>query len=162
MRTLVVTLTLTLAAFGQRHKIEAVDSEKPEGKLLTQALQTEDAAKKAELLEQYVQQYPKSSDTPWALEQLQGLYVKANDPDKIISAGDRLLAIDPDDPEAALQCLKAAEAKKDLAGIKKYSAAASASARKMASAPKPSDADAAKTWESEVSYAKQVDTYTEY
>ena len=59
--------------------------------------------------------------TPWVLEQLQGIYVKANEPDKIIAAGDKLLALDPDDPEAALQCLKAAETKKDAAAIKKYS-----------------------------------------
>src|SRR5690349_8055433 len=32
--------------------------------------------------------------------QLQASYVKSNDPDKIIATGDKLLAADPEDPEA--------------------------------------------------------------
>jgi hypothetical protein len=162
MRLIAILIAVALTAFGQRHKLEELDTEKPEGKLIHEMGNESDAAKKVALMEQFTQQFPKGEGTAWVLEQLQAAYVKANDTDKIISAGDRLLAIDPDDPEAALQCLKAAEAKKDLAGIKKYSAMTSASARKMAAAPKPSDAEEAKTWEAQASYAKQVDTYTEY
>ena len=66
------------------------------------------------------------------LEQLQAGYVKAGDSDKIIAAGEKLLAIDPDDPEAALQNLKASEAKKDVEGVKKWSTLTSANARKLA------------------------------
>lgn len=162
MRTLVLLIAITFTASGQRHKIEEVNSEKPEGKLLQQIMQENDAAKKAALLDQFASQFPKDAGTPWALEQLQGLYVKANDADKIIAAGEPLLALDPDDPEAALQCLKAAETKKDLALIRKYSAAASAAARKMASAPQPKEADEAAAWKNEVEYAKHVDAYAEY
>ena len=101
---------------------------------------------------------------PWGLvlDQLQAIYVKANDPDKVLAAGDQLLALDPDDPEAAVQCLKAAETKKDTALIKKYSAATSAAARKMAAVPEPKDAGEVAAWKGEVDYAKQVDTYAEY
>lgn len=162
MRTIAILVAFGLAAFGQRHKLEEVDSEKPEGKLLQQIMQETDAAKKAGLMEQFTEQYPKLEANAWVLEQLQALYVKANQSDKIIAVGDRLLALDPDDPEAALQCLKAAEAKKDVGAIKKYSSMASASARKMAAAPKPADAEQAESWKAEVDYAKQVDTYTEY
>lgn len=162
MRTLALLIAFSLTALGQRHKIEEVNSEKPEGKLLQQIMQENDAAKKAALLDQYATQFPKDPGTPWVLEQLQGLSVKANDTDKIIAAGDQLLAADPDDPEAALQCLKAAEVKKDLPLIKKYSAMASAAARKMASAPQPKEADEVTAWKNEVDYAKQVDAYTEY
>lgn len=162
MRTFALLIAFSLTALGQRHKIEEVNSEKPEGKLLQQIMQENDAAKKTVLLDQFVSQFPKDPGTPWVLEQLQAIYVKANDPDKTMAAGEKLLALDPDDPEAALQCLKAAEAKKDLASVKKYSAAASASARKIASAPQPKDADAVTSWKNEVEYAKQVDTYAEY
>jgi tetratricopeptide (TPR) repeat protein len=162
MRMLALLIAFSLTAFGQRHKIEEVNSEKPEGKLLQQIMQENDPAKKTGLLDEFARQFPKDPGTPWVLEQLQGAYVKANDPDKIIAAGDRLLALDPDDPEAALQCLKAAEARKDLALIKKYSADASASARKMAAAPQPKEADDVTAWKNEVEYAKQVDTYAEY
>lgn len=162
MRTLIVLMALGTAAFGQRHKMEDVDAEKPEGKILQQALQENDAAKKAALLEQFAQQFPKSEGTPWVLEQLQALYVKAGDADKIIATGERLLALDPDDVGAPLENLKAAEAKKDLPGIKKWAAVTSANARKMAATPQPKDADAMDSWKSEVAYAKQVDPYTDY
>jgi tetratricopeptide (TPR) repeat protein len=162
MRTLVILVAFTLAAFAQRHKMEDVNAEKPEGKLLQQALTENDAAKKAALLEQFAQEFPKSEETPWVLEQLQGIYVKAGDPDKIVATGERLLALDPGDPEAAMQNLKACEARKDVAGVKKYAILASENARKVAATPQPKDADEVDTWKSEVAYAKQVDTYTEY
>ncbi|HWC99662.1 MAG TPA: hypothetical protein VG456_23035 [Candidatus Sulfopaludibacter sp.] len=163
MRTLVILMALTAAAYGQRHKaVEDVDTEKPEGKLLQPALQENDPAKKALLLEQFAQQFPKFEATPWVLEQVQAIYVKAGDPDKIIAAGEKLLAVDPEDPESALQNLKASETKKDLAGIKKWSEVTSANARKMAAAPQPKDAEEVDSWKGEVAYAKQVDQYTDY
>jgi len=162
MRIIVILIAFSLAAFGQRHKLEEVDSEKPEGKLLQQLMQENDPGKKTALMEQFATQFPKLETSAWVLEQLQATYVKAGDADKIIAAGEKLLAIDPDDPEAALQCLKASETKKDAGLIKKWSATTSTNARKMASAPKPADADAVESWKSQVDYAKQVDTYSEY
>ena len=96
------------------------------------------------------------------LEQLQAIYVKAGDSDKTIAAGEKLLALDPDDPEAAMQNLKASEAKKDLPGVKKWAGVASANARKMAASPQPKDAEQVDSWKSEVAYAAQVDQYTDY
>lgn len=162
MRMLVTLIAFALTAFGQRHMVENVDTEKPEGKLLQQIMQETDQAKKPAMLEQFLEQFPKHEGTAWVLEQLQGIYAKSNQFDKVIAAGEKLLALDPDDPDAGLQCLKAAEAKKDAALIKKYSAAASAAARKMAAVPKPADADEVAAWKQSVDYAKQVDTYTEY
>jgi tetratricopeptide (TPR) repeat protein len=162
MRILVILVVFSIAAFGQRHKLEDVDAEKPEGKLLQQLMQENDPGKKAALMEQFAGQFPKLETSAWVLEQLQATYVKAGDADKIIATGEKLLAIDPDDPESALQCLKAAETKKDVALIKKWSATTSTNARKMANTPKPAEADAVEGWKSEVDYAKQVDTYSEY
>jgi hypothetical protein len=163
MRALVLLIAFSLAAFGQRHKPPAeVDAEKPDGKLMQQCMQESDPAKKNALLEQYAGEYPKSEHTPWVLDQVQAYYVKANQPDQIIAFGDKVLALDPDDPEAALQALKAAEAKKDLALVKKYSDAASSNARKMAATPQPKDADDVEGWKQEVSYAKQVAQYADY
>jgi tetratricopeptide (TPR) repeat protein len=162
MRVIIILVSLALAAFGQRHKLEELDSEKPEGKLLQQIIQENDAAKKTALLEQFAQQYPKLEANEWVLEQLQSIYAKAGQPDKAIAAGDQLLALDPSDPESALQCLKAAESKKDAELIRKYAVIASTNARKLAARPKPADADQVEDWKSEVDYAKQVDTYTEY
>jgi tetratricopeptide (TPR) repeat protein len=162
MRKIAIFVAFSLAAFGQRHKMEDVNAEKPEGKLLQQALTENDTAKKAALLEQFAEQFPKTEGTPWVLEQLQAIYVKANDPDKIVATGVRLLELDPGDPEAAMQNLKACETKKDMDGIKKWAAVASDNARKVAAAPQPKEADEVDAWKSDVAYAKQVDTYSEY
>src|SRR6266567_2863853 len=162
MRTLAILMVFACTALGQRHKLEEVNAEKPEGKLQQQFLQENDTAKKTALMEQFVAEYPKLETTAWVLEQLQGIYVKANEPDKVIAAGQKLLAIDPDDPEAALQCLKAAEAKKDVPMIISFSAKTSASARKISGAPQPKEADEVENWKKEVEYAKQVDTYADY
>ncbi len=162
MRLVLLLIAFALTAAGQRHKIEEVNAEKPAGKLLQQIMQENDAAKKTALLDQFAREFPKDEGTPWVLDQLQAIYVKANDTDKIIAAGDQLLALDPDDPEAAVQCLKAAEAKKDALLIKKYSGMASASARKVAAAPEPKDADEATAWKAQLAYAKGVDQYAEY
>ena len=162
MRVVLLFIAFAVAANGQRHKIEEVNAEKPEGKLLQQIMQESDAAKKAALLDQFAGEFPKGEATPWVLEQLQAIYVNGNDADKIIATGDKLLALDPDDPEAAVQCLKAAEAKKDSALIKKYSGMASAAARKLAAAPEPKDADEAAAWKAQSAYAKGVEQYAEY
>jgi len=161
-RMSLILLALALPLFGQRHKVEEVNAEKPDGKLLQQIMQENDAGKRTALLEQFSTEFAQSKDMPWILEQLQASYVKSNDPDKIIATGDKLLAADPEDPEAALQCLKAAEAKKDPALIKKYAGLTSANARKMAASPQPKEADDVASWKAAVDYAKQVDGYADY
>jgi len=158
----VILLAAALTAFGQRHRIDSVDTEKPGGKLLQQALQENDPARKAAALELFANQFPKDPATAAVLEMLQGIYVKTSDPDKVIATGERLIAVDPDDPEPALQSLKAAEARKDLTLIKKWSNITSGNARKMAGAPQPSEADQVETWKQNVDYAKQVDNYADY
>jgi tetratricopeptide (TPR) repeat protein len=162
VRLLAILLAFSLTAVAQRHSVPDVDAEKPEGKVLLQVMQTDDAAKKTALLEQFVEQFPKSDATPWALEQLLAASVKSGPPDKILAAGEKLLAADPDETEAALQCLKAAEAKHDLELIKKYSALSSTLAKKMMAVPEPKDAEELDTWKQEIAYAKQVDAYGEY
>lgn len=148
MRTLLVFVALSCAAFAQRHKIEEVDSEKPEGKLLQQIMQESDVAKKKPLLEQMVTDFPKHEGAAWALEQLQQMAVKAGNPDQILAAGDKLLAIDPNDPEAALQNMKAAEAKKDPALVKKYAGMTAAAAQKLPAA----EAESAKYYQGNADY----------
>ncbi|HLH18984.1 MAG TPA: hypothetical protein VKX45_17320 [Bryobacteraceae bacterium] len=162
MRTLAMIAVFALAAFGQRHKLDEVDAGKPEGQLLQQCLQENDPIKKAGLMEQFVGQYPKTPQTVWVLEQLQQYYAKAGQAEQAMAAGEKLLALDPEDPEAALQCLKAAEAEKNVALIEKYSELTFANARKDAAAPQPQDADKVEDWKREVDYAKQVAIYADY
>ena len=165
MRLWLSVIALLLACgplMAQRHKIGEVNAGKPEGKLLQQIGQENDAGKKMVLMEQFLDQYPKHEAAGWVLEQYQPLCVKAKEIDKIIAAGEKLVALDADDTEAALQTLKAVETKKDAAVILKWSAITSAAARKMVAAPQPADAAAVQSWKDQVDYARQVDTYSEY
>ena len=115
LRLSLLVFALALPAAGQRHRIDEINAEKPDGKLLQQIMQENDAGKRTTLLEQFHSEFATSKDLPWVLEQLQAAYVKANDADKTIAIGDKLIAADPEDAEAAMQCLKAAETKKDPA-----------------------------------------------
>lgn len=163
MRTFAILIAFAIAASGQRHKApEEVDAEKPDGKLMQQIMQESDPAKKNALMEQFANEFPKVAHTPWVLEGVQGYYVKANQPDQVIVFGEKLLALDADDVESAHQCLKAAEAKKDVALIKKYSDVTAKNARKMAALPQPKDADEVAAWKNEVEYARQVAQYADY
>jgi hypothetical protein len=154
---LVLAVTLT----AQRHKL-TINAETPEGQQLQAIGQEADAAKKTALMEEFVQKHPKHEGTGWVLEQLLGVYVKANQFDKVLATGGKLLAMDPDDVATAHSCLKAAEGKKDPNLIKEWSASTSKLARKAAAAPKPADEDEVEHWKNSVDYSKQVDTYTEY
>lgn len=155
---LVCLLALPLAA--QRHKV-SINAETPEGQLLQQIGQEEDAVKKAALAEQFASQYPKHESIAWVYENLVNAYSKAGQPAKAMEAGDKLLAMDPGDARTAHAVLKAAEATKDPDAIKTWAIRTSDAARKAAQAPKSEDQEE-EEWKAEVDFAKQLDTYTEY
>jgi len=165
MKILYIAFSIGLLAgngLAQRHKLAAVNAESPDGKLIQQALQENDPAKKIELLEQFITQFAdKKEATEWVLSQLQPLYLKAGNNDKAIATGEKLLADDADDIDSAYNNLKAAEAKKDADAIVKWSAVTSQIAKKAVASPKREGQDA-EEWKQAVDYAKQVDTYTEY
>ncbi|MGE5570001.1 MAG: tetratricopeptide repeat protein [Rhodospirillales bacterium] len=165
MKPIAAIAALLLAvgtANAQRHTI-TINTETPEGALLQQIGQEEDAAKKIALLEQFAAQYPKHEGTPWVYEQLVEAYTKASQPDKVVESGEKLLALDPNDAQTAHACLKAAlELKRDPDLVLKWAVITSDVARKLAQAPKPSDEDEVEDWKQSVDYAKQLDVYTEY
>lgn len=162
LATLLFALVWMPAAQAQRHTLGEVNAETPEGQILQQIGQEQDAAKKLELMEKFVAEHPKHEGTGWVLEQLQIAYAKAEQADKTIATGEKLLALDPDDTEASLRNLKAAESKKDVELIRKWSDQTAKLATKDAAAPQPSEAAEVETWKKHVDYAKQVNTYSEY
>src|SRR5208283_86082 len=99
MKTVATLFALALAAapgWTQCHKLAEVNSSTPEGQLLQQASQEEDAAKKLALQEQFVTQYPQHEAAPWVYEQLLSGYLKANDADKALAVGDKMVAMPPE------------------------------------------------------------------
>lgn len=164
MRALVLIGVLVLAApaAAQRHKLTTINAETPEGQLLQQIGTESEEVKKLALLEQFAAQYPNHEGILWVYAQMQPAYLKAQQYDKAMAAGEKLLALDPEDVEMAHGCLKAAEAKKEPDAIKKWAVLTSESARKVAQSKKPEDEDEEEEWKRRVDFAKQLDVYTEY
>lgn len=140
----------------------SVDSETAEGALLKQIVDEADAAKKVTLLEEFAGKHPAHESATWALGELQTAYLAANQFEKAIAAGEKVLAADPDDVPVASNNLKAAEGLKDAARIRKWAVHLSGAARRAAAAPKPADEEESKAWQAGVTYAKQVYAYADY
>ncbi len=108
MKTLIAALfarrsprSLTAPGWAQCHKLAEVNTTTPEGQLLQKAGLEEDAAKKQALQEEFVAQYSQNEAAGWVYEQLLNAYVKANDADKALAAGEKLDAIPPECVEDA-------------------------------------------------------------
>ncbi len=163
MKRVIIALLFSSLALAQRHPLPAVvDSGTPEGQLLQQIGQESAEAKKLELLEQFVAKYPAHEGAGWALVQLQAGYMKANQYDKALEAGEKLLKIDPLDAEVAHQNLKASEAKKDPALVLKWSGETAQIAQKMLGSTQPKEEDQVEEWKRQVEFSKQVIAYTEW
>jgi tetratricopeptide (TPR) repeat protein len=158
---LLAILALAGSAFGQRYTVSTINPATPDGKVLQQGMSEEDPAKKLALLEQYITDFggKDKMSTGWALTQMEGLYQKAGNYDKVVETSNKLLSMDGSDLDAAYAALKASEAKKDADGIIKWSGVTSDIAQKTIAKPKTGNEE---EWKTAVDYAKQVDTYTEY
>lgn len=166
MRVIATVAALCCLAAGsasaQRHRI-GIGTDTPEGALLQQIEQEADEAKKTALLEQFAEKYPKHEGAAWVYEMQIDAYAKANQPDKLLAAGEKLLALDPEDIYAGHACLKAAaETKQDPELTLKWAPRVSEMARKVAAIPKPEEERVQEYWKSRVDFAKQLDVYTEY
>jgi tetratricopeptide (TPR) repeat protein len=157
-----LALCFAITASAQHQKPATIDAGSPEGQLLQQVENAPDDEKKLALLEEFAAKYPQHEYAAWVYDQLLASYTKAGQYDKAIQTGEKLLAIDPGDVASAYACLQAAEAKKDLDLIVKWSGVTSEAARKVAQTPKPADADAIEDWSRRVDYAKQADVRSEY
>jgi tetratricopeptide (TPR) repeat protein len=155
MKSVVLTTAL-LMALSYQIRAQAFDPSTPDGAALAAIQKESDPAKKQELLQDFVQKYADSKNAGWAWAQLQAGYLQAQQYDKALEAGQKSLALDPDEVDVAYNNLKASEGKNDPDGVIKWSAETSRLARKQIASPKPGQG------KDQIDYAKQVDTYTEY
>ncbi len=119
---LLIVLVLAAAAVpsaAQRPQ-PVIDPDSREGFLLQQILQESDPAAKLRLLEQFTAQFPRHQAVAWVYGQSLPLYMQAGQYQRVLAAGDRLLALDPADLDAAETCLKAAVSVKAPEAILKY------------------------------------------
>ena len=165
MRILLLCIVLVLfwapAAVSQRLVIEL---DTLEGQLLQMIDAEKDQAKKLVLLEDFAKKFPNHEAVTWVMSHIQQHYLAAKDYDRVFEFGTKILSVDPTELSAAHNCLKAAEAKKDLALVKLWSTQASQLARRNMQLKKPEfgdDSDVA-DWKAKIEYARQVEQYTEY
>ncbi|MDR3718793.1 MAG: hypothetical protein P4K98_08320 [Bryobacteraceae bacterium] len=165
MRHLVVTVMLVCATAGtgaaQKKPFE-INTQTPEGALLSDAGQATDEAKKTALLEEFLQKYPKHDGVPYAGTQLQTIYLKNGSLDKTIQTAEIVLAVDPALPLAGYNALQAAEQKKDYAAVQNWALKTVDAAKKELAVPKPESDTQVEPWAKDQDYAKQVIVRCEY
>jgi tetratricopeptide (TPR) repeat protein len=160
-RTALALYLAAVCAMAQQRP-GTVNTETPEGQLLHQASNEEDAPKKAALLSDFAAKFPQHESVPWVWSQIQQVHLKAGQFDKALEAGEKLAAKDPNDLECAHNNLKSAEGKKDPDAVRKWAGLTSQLALKAAAVPKPSNEDDVEAWKARADFAKQLNTYTEY
>ncbi|HRJ19197.1 MAG TPA: hypothetical protein PLF84_09135 [Bryobacteraceae bacterium] len=159
---LIGLLALSAAVGLAQRPSFTLDAETPEGQALQAAASEEDEARKLQLYENFLRQFPSHEYTWWAWAQAQTLYLKTGNLPKVIEAAEAVLVKDPLNSPAAYNALQAAEKSKDSEGILTWSARTVEAAKKMLEVKKPEDEDEVETWEREVDYARQVIIRCEY
>ncbi len=154
-RLLFFSLALTSVFFSSpleasKRKLVS-DTDNTEGALIRYFISVPPPPYKAGLMESFATQYPQHVSTTWVLGELQALYIQAGKFDQAIAAGDRILAVDPDDLVIAQENLRAAEATKDPAKIRRAANVALTAAARLHASP-----------QEDASFVKQVATYAEY
>lgn len=165
LRCSALILLIAAGALAADRRKPAIDPESPDGILLQHILQESAAPLKLVLLEQFVEQFPKAPAIAWAYEELLPIYLAGEQFDKAMTAGEKLLALDALDLDAADDALHAAEAKKDTGLIIKYAELTWDRAVKTAQTPQPGEPagpDAVANWAKQTAFARDAMTYAEY
>lgn len=141
-----------------------IDKNSPEGQYMELVTLESDSKKKLVLLEQFLTLFPKSDPgiTVWIYSELQDRYRRAGALDKALTAGERILEIEPDNIDTARANWRIAEAKNDPGLVKKWSDQTSAIAERIVKAPMPAEPEALKSAQAVVEFARQFVVNTTY
>jgi hypothetical protein len=160
--------TALLLVFGLSVRVSAqdlplaLDPDSEDGRILLEIGEEGDDARKLQMMETFAAKFPKHEGLTWVLVQLQRAYLKLNQLDKVLATGEKLRAISPDNLEAVHNSLRAAEAKKDIDLIRKWSVETWEVSKRVAVSPKPDDEEQLQFWKDRVEYAKSLHSYSEY
>src|SRR5260370_34777314 len=112
-----------------QHPPAQTEPEKIEPAELEHMLRQSDPEMKLRLLDRFWKDYQRTGLIHWAFEEICNAFEAAGQPAGALAAGEKLLALDPQDIEIAQKSLKIAEDQKDAALIEKWSAIAARYAR---------------------------------
>ncbi len=160
-------LVCSSTAFGQAaleiRDVE-IDSQSPEGAVLTQAGIAEEAGERIAILEGFLNDFPESTYLGYVLLQLQSLYTQQQNWSQAAAAGERLLQYVPTDLEVRHNHNQALLNSQQWPALRQSLAATKPLADEEAAAPPPDDPteDEEMIYESGIDYAKGVIQYTEW
>ena len=154
---LLALVLLVLPAAAQPRQKFVINTGTPEGQLLQTIGQENDDAKKLALMQDFLSKYPKHEGASWVYALMVTVYSNQKEYDKAVDAGEKAMALDPEDVDTGINAIKAAEAKNDPDAIKTLAATTSASARKLVAKPPESDED-----KQMAEHIKEVGLYAEY
>ena len=92
------------------------------------------------VLAHYWKEYQRAGTIQWAYDEICKTFEATDQWDRALAAGEKLLALDPQDVEIAQKSLKLAEDKMDTTAIEKWSALAARAADTVLSSPQPGEA----------------------
>ena len=160
-------LVCSSAALGQAaieiRDVE-IDSQSPEGGVLTQAGIAEEAGERIAILEGFLNDFPESTYLGYVLLQLQTLYTQQQNWSQAAAAGEQLLQYVPGDLEVRHNHNQALLNSQQWPALRESLVATKPLADKDASAPPPEDPteDEEMIYESSIDYANGVIQYTEW
>lgn len=118
--TLLFILVALASLMTAQHAKPVYDPETKEGLLIQHIQQETDPSEKLHYMEQFAVQYPTHSSIAWVYEQLQPAYMKDKAWDEAMRIGEKRVAVEPENLDAAKLSLKAAESKGNQDDIAKW------------------------------------------
>ncbi len=121
------------------------DPETREGLLIQHIQQETDSSEKVHYMEQFIAQFPSNPAIAWVYDQLQPAYMTEKAWDEAMRIGEKRIALEPDNLDAAKLSLKAAESKANRDDLAKCADAAWQVASRVAAKGGRNAADAEQT-----------------
>lgn len=162
------SLVLSATAAAQEGALELrdveIDSQSPEGAVLTEAGIAEETEERVAILEGFLGDFPESTYLGYVLMQLQGLYTQQQNWEDAATVGQRLLQYAPNDVEVRHNYNQALLNSQQWPELLEALSATKPIADKEAAAPPPEDPteDEDLIYQSSIDYANGVIQYTEW
>jgi tetratricopeptide (TPR) repeat protein len=160
VRALLFAFLLPSFAPAERHKLTFVPGS-PAGEQLELIQHQIETARKIEQMEWFLKTFPKHEANAYLLEWMQTFYARGNNHPKVIEAGERLLALYPDDFDAIWRCRVAAEKLNDKALLEKWNTRALQQAAIIVVNSRPAEIDET-AWKQTIEMAKGLLENQEY
>jgi tetratricopeptide (TPR) repeat protein len=146
---------------AQQYSI-AADPDSQEGQFLELINLQSDQDKKLALIEQFTQRFPEHPGRLWAFSLLQATALQAGQWDKVLTFGEKVVQLNPDDMDAAQRNIKAAESKGDRVTAKLWSDYAQRLAQRYLESPPPEDPEQLEEWKRRTEIATKYEVQDEY